>query len=213
MLFIIYLILLTICFVIGFVALFLNKRSPLHIKLFPWFIFITWVVEVNVKYWLAKYTTQFYTFFTVLDFIFFSFLLHQIVQNKKVKRVIVYATYGFLPAILINIFFVAGINRFHTLTFIIGCALLAFFSAYYLYELILKNPAVKPFTEASFWIVSGILLWHSCAAPILLTMEFLHQFSNVDLNSLNIFFTCINYLYYTLFNIAFLCLLKFRKNQ
>lgn len=209
MLFNVYLSLLFLCFVTGILAVYFNRRRPFYIKLFAWFIFMTLVIESTQKFFLHKYMQGLYNFYWLLSFAFFGYLLYQIIQSKPMKRIILIAEYVFLPTCLISIFYFGGFNHFHAINYLPGAILLILFSAYFLYELFFNSLNTKLIQEPTFWIALGILLFHSCSASIILAFDFSRQFLRVELKLLNSILLTINLLYYSLFTIAFLCVIKF----
>jgi hypothetical protein len=215
MLFNIYLAVLFICFITGVVSVYYNRKAPLYLKLFPWFILITFVVE-KVAIYLA-YTTRnnnaVYNFYSILEFAFFVFLIYNCIQNKRIRRVIVFTACLFLPFMLANIFFIKGIHHFETITFLPGSGLLILFSSACLYELFFKSSVKTPFKEPAFWIAVGILLFRSCTAPLFLVQGFGKQFTFKQLLLIGQFIIIINLIYYSLFTIAFLCNLKLGKTD
>jgi hypothetical protein len=185
----------------------------MYLKLFAWFVFITMVIEIAQKFFLHNYEQAFYNFYSLLEFIFLGYLLYQIVESGFIKRLILLTEYVYLPATLIDIFFIRGINHFHTITYLLGAVLLILFSVYFLYELFFKKLDVTSIKESSFCIVLGILLFHSCSAAIMLTVDFLNKFLPEEIRLLNKVMLAINLLYYSLFIIAFLCIPKLKKAQ
>lgn len=212
MLFYIYLIVLLSCFIIGIAINYFSKPVPLYLKLFPWFIFITFVVEIIAEYlaYTVRNKNAVYNFYSILEFTFLVFLIYNYIQNKRIRRVIVYVICVYLPVMLVNIFFIQGIHHFHTITFLPGSLLLILFSAWCLYELFFKNPAKAPFKQPAFWIATGILLFRSCSVPIFLVLEFGRQFTFKESVLISQFMLAINLIYYSLFSIAFFCNLSKR---
>ena len=138
-----------------------------------------------------------------------NFLLYQIIQNKLIRRIIVYMQWAYVVVVLINSFFIQGINQFNATSYLVGSGLLVFFSSYYLYELFFKNPSLKPLNEASFWVALGILIFHSCSCAILLALDYLSSFSRNEIKLLAHFTQALDLVYYSFFIISFLCIIKF----
>ncbi len=66
-----------------------------------------------------------YNIFTMLEFVFYFFVLYQIIQNKKAKRIIFHISWIYVLLFLINITFIQKITGFHTMTYSLGCLLIA----------------------------------------------------------------------------------------
>jgi hypothetical protein len=209
MLFRVYLALLFICFITGAVSIYSTKNLPRYLKVFPWFIFLTFLIEICGKYLFPSKTGPIYNTYALVEFIFFGIVLYHIIQNKLIKQSIVYSQCVYLLMAFINSCFIQGISQFNSISYLLSAVLLVFFSSYYLYELFFKNAVLKPLNEASFWIAVAILLFHTCSCPIVVVMDYLPLFSLQNLKLINSILLAIDLLYYSLFIIAFLCLHKF----
>jgi len=213
MLFNIYLIVLFICFCIGLRSVYYYRNIPLQLKLFPWFIFLTFIIELIAKHSPIQQQIVLYNFFTAFEIVFLFYLLHGFLVTKWIRRALVYLIVIYPIAAAIYILLFHGIYQFHTITFLIGSVLLMFFSSYSLYELFFKKKITKPSEDPSFWSALGILFFYSGSVSIALTCEFLELFSKTEIRLLNTLLLYINLLYYSLFAIAFLCIPKLQKAQ
>lgn len=213
MLFRVYLALLFICFITGAVSIYNTKNLPRYLKVFPWFIFLTFLIEISGKYLFPSKSGPIYNTYALVEFIFFGIVLYHIIPNKLIKRSIIYSECVYLIITFINNCFIQGINQFNATTYLLSAVLLVFFSSYYLYELFFRNAALKPLNEASFWIAVAILLFHSCSCPIVVAMDHIPLFSLRNLRLINNILLAIDLLYYSLFIIAFFCILKFRTQR
>jgi len=209
----IYLIVLFICFCIGLGSVYYNRNVPLRLKVFPWFIFLTFVVELIAKWSTIPQQAVIYNVFTVFEFVFLFYMLYGFLAHKWIKRSLFYVNFVYPIGALINVFFIHGVYQFHTNTFLIGSVLLIFFSSYYLYELFFKKKNMKPFEHPYFWVALGILLFYSCTASMVLTFDSWQLFSPADRKLVNSILLYINMVYYSLFAIAFLCIPKQKKHQ
>src|SRR5687767_11227651 len=104
MLFNIYLAVLFICFITSVVFAYYNRQAPLYLKLFPWFIFITFVVEIIVEYlaFTVRNKNAVYNFYSVLEFTFLVFLIYNCIPNTRMGRIVVYVVCAYIPVMLSN---------------------------------------------------------------------------------------------------------------
>jgi len=213
MLFKIYLILLFTCFIIGVIAVYRTKSAPRYLKLLPWFILITFIAEVLGGYVFKYKNGPVYNSFALIEVTFLNYLFYQLIQNKLIRRMIIYMQCAFSVVVLVNSFFIQGISKFNATSYLLGSGLLIFFSGYYLYELFFKNPSLKPFNKPSFWIATGILVFHASSCSVLLAVDHVSSFSKYEIKLIAWFIQTLDILYYSLFIIAFSCILKFRNPQ
>jgi hypothetical protein len=201
----IYLTVLLICFIIGIVTNYLIKPVPLYLKFFPWFIFLTLLVEITGVYLSFKYgrNLYFYNVFHLLEFLFFGYILYQISHKANAKRVIIYSGCIYLSIKAIS-FFIQSIRDFHTWSYLVGAFLLVVISAWYLFDFF-KESQSNPFRHPPFSISSGILFFYSCSIPLHLCLNFMINFTVSELKILGNIFLLINIIYYCLFSVAFVC--------
>src|SRR6266540_2139101 len=205
MLFYIYWSVLFICFIIGIVSNYFSKLVPLYLKILPWFIFLTLLIEISGVYLSFKYGRDlyFYNIFHILEFLFYGYIFYQMSQNPIIKRAIIYSGCFYLSITLIS-FFIQPISDFHNWSFFTGAFLLVFISAWYLIEFF-KESQSNPFGHTSFWIGCGILFFYSCAIPIHLFLNLMTNFYQAELNIMSNILLLINIVYYSLFAVGFVC--------
>ena len=125
--------------ILGFLSL-LNKKNRGKIFLvFPVFLLITLSVELYGIYLTDinqnTSTTLLYNLFTTFEFTFYSWMVREIIINKKVKKIILFVIFFYPFVSLVNIFFIQGKSGFHSVTYAIGCLIIVAWCIYYFYEL------------------------------------------------------------------------------
>jgi hypothetical protein len=212
-LFLIYLSTLFIAAATGFVSMYVNKEAPLYLKLFPWLILITWGVEKFALYWAVKYKNNHAIFnvFLIVQFLFYSFVLYNILPRVTIKKLVVYVVCGYLLIAIPLIFFIQGINYYNSIVYFIGGCILSFFSGYSLFELFRVPRTINLFRTPSFWICCAILFYHCCTIPIVTPWTLLLHITPFDLKILHVVLTMVYCMSYSMFAIAFICHATSRK--
>lgn len=198
----------------GFVTLVQKKLSD-GLKLFPFFLLLTLTVEIRGWQLSEKVlnNADLYNFFSVAAFTYYMYLLMEVVYSKTAKKIILYAMSGYAVISLSNILFIQKINSFHTMTYSIGCLLIVIVSMYYFYELLQVPRSIDLKKEPAFWIAAGLLFFYICTLPILGVLNYLFSFPGVIARSLEEIISILNVLLYSLFTIAFICRISFRRSM
>jgi hypothetical protein len=198
----------------GFITM-MQKRLPEGLRLFPFFLMFTLVVEILG--WrlseIPKNNADLYNFFSVSAFTYYMYLLMEVVYSRKAKKIILYIMSIFAVIALSNILFIQKINSFHTMTYSIGCLLIVVISMYYFYEMLQVPRFIDLKKEPAFWIAAGLLFFYICTLPVLGVLNYLFSIPGVIARSLEQIISILNVLLYSLFTIGFLCRISFRKSM
>jgi hypothetical protein len=192
-----------------------RKGTRLFLKIFPFFLFVTLIVEIVGQYLSdhKRNNTLLYNFFGVFEFTFYFWILRLIIRNAVAKKIIFHLLWIYPIISLVNIFFIQKLNIFGTITYSLGCLFIVVITIYYFFELFQLPPAIPLLREPAFWICSGLLLYYCCSFPMFALMTHLGKNTprfitkNLD-NILNL----LNILLYSSFTIAFLCRPRVRKS-
>ena len=196
----------------GFVTM-IQRRLPEGLRLFPFFLVLTLVVEI-LGWQLSEKrenNADLYNFFSLAAFTYYMYLLMEVVHSKRAKKTIVVLMSVYAIISLINILFVQKIDSFHTMTYSIGCFLIVVISMYYFYELLQVPRAIDLKKEPAFWIAAGLLFFYICTLPVLGVLNYLFSFPGVIGRSLEDIIAILNVLLYSLFTIGFLCRISFKR--
>ncbi len=182
-----------------------DSRSP-YLKLFPPFLFVTLVAEFTGSYlsFIGKKNNFIYSFFTVVEFCFYMFLISLIINNPKAKKIIRVSAIFYCIISISNILFYQGIDTFHTITYCLGCLAIVAVCIYYFFELFRSPKSVKLSKDPAFWICSGLLFFYCCGFPLYAFINFWGQIRIVA-DGFDDLITILNIFLYSLFTIAFLC--------
>lgn len=196
----------------GFISM-MQKRLPEGLRIFPFFLVLTLVVEI-LGWQLSEKVennADLYNFFSVAAFTYYMYLLGEVVYSRRAKKVILYIMSGYAVVSLANILFVQKIDSFHTMTYSLGCLLIVVVSMYYFYEMLQSPRAIDLKKEPAFWIAAGLLFFYICTLPVLGVLNYLFSIPGVIGRSLEQIIAILNVLLYSLFTIGFLCRISFKR--
>lgn len=207
----IFLISEVICFLAS-LALFFQATVPRYLKTFPFFLFLTIIIEIAGILLTKKKVDSIpmYNVFTTFEFIFYLYILRSIIYNIKVKKIILWLMAMYPVLVFINRMFFQK-NTFHTNTYSLGCLLIVGACIYYFYEIFQTTHSVNLVKEPAFWICSGLLFFYTCSFPLFGLWNHLHGLPRIILRNLAAVMQFLNVLLYSLFSIAFLCRIRIQK--
>ncbi len=189
------------------IALFVYSNTRYsYIKIFPFFLLVTIIAEFLGLYFakIHKPNVFIYNFFTVAEFIFYTLLIRHIIRNPKAKKIIAWCAVLYTATSIGNIFFFQGVQKFHTVTYSLGCLLIVIICFYYFMELFNSPRSEKLLADPSFWICSGLLFFYCCSFPLYAFSNFWFGFKWMRKSFTDII-NILNILLYSMFIIAFLC--------
>ncbi len=182
-----------------------SPRHP-YLKIFPPFLFATMVAEYAGSYlkYIHEPNAFIYNFFSVIEFVFYMFLISLIIKNGKVKKIIRLGSLLYAMVSIGNILFFQGMERFHTVTYSLGCLVIVIICIYYFLELFSSPRSGKLSADPAFWICSGLLFFYCCGFPLYAFMNFWVGFKWMRKSFTDIV-SILNIFLYSLFVISFLC--------
>ena len=194
---------------VGFITSF-KKDNPTYLQIFPFFLMLTLATELlGWQMGLSNLNNSaVYNYSSLVAFIFYMYVLRYVVVNPTARKIILFVIIFYAIGTLIYIIFILEPVAFHTLTYIIGCSLIVVLSIYYFYELFQAPRAINLTREPAFWIVIGLLFFYSSTLPVL---GIVNYYPEVYVSGEPILMI-LNILLYSLFIIAFLCRIRYRKS-
>ena len=208
-----YFTLVIVSFLASLTAYF-QKDAQRYLRLFPVFLLMTIVVEIFAT-WLYRYgksTTVLYNFFSSFEFLFYIYILREIIQSRTAKKVIFHAGWAYILFIVLNFLFIQKIVSFTSLTYALGCLLIGIICIYYFFELFQSKQSVNLVRHPSFWICSALLFYYCCSFPIFGLLNFLKQAPSIIRKNINDIVMLLNVFLYSSFTIAFLCRIRVRNS-
>lgn len=206
-----YIVFILISTIAGFLCM--KRNTPLHLKIFPYFLLVTVLVEI-VGWYLSTHNIHnnlMYNLYTIVEFVFYLYMMRQIVVNKTVRKIIAVLLAAFTAIAVTNFFFYQKPFVFNSVTFTTGCFLMVSLCIYYFFELFQLPQSVNLLREPSFYICSGFLFFFACSFTLMGLINYLANSSVLVLRGVSIMILSMNIMLYSLITIAFLCRVRFRK--
>jgi hypothetical protein len=199
---------------IASIVMYFRKNQLLYLKIFPLFLLLTIEVEAAGTIMSGKNinTSSLYNIFTTLEFVFYFWMLRQIIKNSIAQKIILYCLCLYPVLVLTAILFWIKPGYFHAPTYALGCLLVVAICIYYFFELFQLPHSVNLIREPAFWICSGLLFFYSCSFPIFGLANIINQLPGFIVRNIEVILNIMNGLLYSLFTIAFLCTLKMRRS-
>ena len=204
---------LVACLVASITAFF-QKHSPLYLRICPFYLLVTILVQQIGNYMSRNgiHNALLYNCYSIFEFIFYFFILREIIQNKRIKVVILFILIVYTIIALLNIFSSRTEGAFYSQTYVIGCILIVILCITYFVELFQLPKAANLKNEPSFWICTAILFSYVVTFPYWGLVNFTNTAPKIILENLMNILVIINILSYLLFTIAFLCRIRIRKS-
>ncbi|MDP4131917.1 MAG: hypothetical protein Q8939_17280 [Bacteroidota bacterium] len=204
---------LVACFVVSIISFF-QKHSPLYLRLCPFYLLVTILVQQIGNYMSQHgiHNALLYNCYSIFEFIFYFFILREIIQNKRIKSVILFILITYTLMALFNVFNSRTGSDFHSKTYAIGCIVIVILCITYFVELFQLPKAANLKNEPAFWICTAILFSYVCTFPFWGLVNFMNTAPKIIIKNLMTILVIINILSYSLFTIAFLCRIKIRKS-
>lgn len=210
----VYFTIIVVSFLASLTVYFQVNIQP-YLRMFPLFLLLTLVIEVISQYLIShkRQPTILYSFFTSFEFIFYLYTIREIVHSRRMKKYILISIWFFILALVMNFLFLQQIHSFSSLTYSVGCLLIASGSVYYFYELFQEPHAINLVHQPAFWICSGLLFFYSCTFPIYGVLNLIRNAPDIIKVNIRWIIILLNVFLYSSFTIAFLCRLRTRKSM
>ena len=212
---------LTLATFLASLFVFANKPVPLYLKLFPVYFFLVIIFGMITEYraYHGQHTTDIGNVWSILEFCFYFFIIHQNVVNVKARRIILFIIfiYGFFA--FINFIFIQKKGGLNPTNFAIGSLIVVSLCIYYFSELFRKSDAVSLARLPSFWIISGIMFNNVAFFPINSLEFFMIEWTRTNYKKYQVIFenlgmisNLIILLTFLLFSIGFTCRIRISKS-
>jgi hypothetical protein len=199
------LVYLTDIFIIGLFFFFYKKTvKNKALIIITLYCFIDLAVNSIVEFFPFKNVSILYSFFTLAEFILFSYFIYLNIENKAVRQGILILHLLFTIFIIVYQFF-ANFRSVDSVPIGIETILILILSFYYLYEQMSNMEKDFIYNTFHFWVITGMMIY-------LAGSFFIYIFANqVDKETLHQFWFLTNVFYILkniLFAIAILIFLK-----
>jgi hypothetical protein len=193
---------------------FFQKGTPLYLRLCPFYLLATILVQ-KIGLYMSQHGIHngfLYSSYSNFEFIFYFFVLRSIIQNKRVKSLLLFILIAYPLVAIFNMFYFSAESDFQSKIYTVGCILIVVFCIIYFWELFQLPKTINIKNEPSFWICTAILFSYVVTFPYWGLVDFMKTAPKIVLNNLLNLLMIINILSYLLFTIAFLCRIKIRKS-
>lgn len=141
---------------------FRRLRPPLIRALVPFLalslgVEITGLITARMNIW----NLWMYNFFTCFEFLFYSYVYSKLLVNGKWVRIIRYSLVVYPLLFLVNIFFIEGFLKFHTITYRIGSVMVVTWCCLYFRQLMTSTDYTPVLRNPVFWISTGLLFFYT----------------------------------------------------
>jgi hypothetical protein len=208
------------CFLVS-LSVFFQKPVPRYLKLFPVYLFCALILGMIAE-WLSyhnEYSTGLINVWSIFEFCFFFYVLHEIILSKKVKRMILFIISLFVLFAFVNIIFIQKKVGFNPVNFTVGCLIVVSLCIYYFVELFQKTETESLARLPAFWIASGLLFNNVLSFPVSALDNFMEKLTRENYKAYHIIFDNIGLitniiilLTSILYSIGFLCRIRIRKS-
>lgn len=169
---------------------FLKRPVPPYLKFFPVYFFCALILGMRVE-WLSnhnRYSTGVSNVWGVIEFCYFFFIVHETIDNKKVRRMILFIILIFASFAYTNIYFIQKKVGFNSVNFTVGCFIIVSLCIYYFVELFQKTEFQPLFKLPSFWIVSGLLFNNVLSFPLFALDNFMETLTRANYDKYRVLF-------------------------
>jgi len=209
----IYFLLLIISFLASLTAFF-QKGTQLYLRLFPLFLLVTIAVELFAT-WLSGHkrsTTILYNFFSSVEFLFYMYVLREIIRSPQVRKIIFHIAWINLLLGVGNTLFIFKTGSYNSVTYALGCLLIAIICIFFFFELFQSTSSINLIRLPAFWICAGLLFYYTCSFPIYGLFNFLRRVPDFLRKNIQVILLLLNVFLYSSFTIAFLCRIRVRNS-
>jgi len=209
----VYFYFIALCLLVSLTSFFVKPRAELYLRVFTPFLVLTLTIEMICDRLFNKGlpNVHIYNYFTAFEFVFYMFAVRLMIESQRIKRIILVTIFIYTIGAVINIQFLLGTYEFHTITYSIGCLLVAICCIFYFLELFRRPKSVNLMRIPAFWICSGLLFFYCSSFPLFSLVNLWGKISPIINKNFGAIISILNIFLYSLFTIAFLCRIRRRK--
>ena len=159
-----------------------GKTYKSDLRFFPVFLLIMLAVELTAVYLSNqnRHNTFIYNLEAVFEFGFYLFFLQRVNSRYTNTKPLNFLIPAFLGLYLVNIFYFQGREVFNTYTFILGCVFVIVLCIQYFILIVKVSPKFIYWREPIFWIVLGLLFYHSMMLPFFGIINYFETRPNIS---------------------------------
>jgi len=195
-------------------TLYYQKKRSLVLYFLPPFLLLAFLVEsIGIWLWYRGINNLWlYLIFTTIEFIYYSWLISEVVDIPLIKKTLLHCMWVFPFLVILNkMFLQKGSEQYLTITYALGCLIIACAAMAYFFNLFQSNRYVNLRKDPFFWICSGLLFYYTCSFPFFTIVNILNSESPIFLRNYGAITSLLNILLYSSFIVASLCRISIRK--
>lgn len=184
-------------------------------RLFVPFVFFLIFIELSSPLGFFKNQKSnhwFFNFATLIEFVFYFYIYYLSFTVKQNKKWALYFIIALPVLFFINIVWVQGFNKFHTITYRIGSVFLIILCYFYFKQLLTSDKFIFLLSVPLFWISVGLLFFHTGFFIYYCSFDYI-VYKKIGYNLIlwRALSHSFNFLLYTTFLISFICHKAIRK--
>ncbi len=192
-----------------------RKESPLYLRLFPYFLTLTFLIELIGQYFQERgiHNVIIYNIYSPIQFSFLTYFFAQVIPNRVIQKII-WRTGFIIPlTCILNMFFLQGLHVFNTYTFLLCSMEMILLGIIYFYQLFKSSANVTLLKEPPFWICIGIIFFSTCSVTLIGSSNYIALLPKLILSNMNQILLLVDSFFYLMFIIAFLCQIQVRSSS
>jgi hypothetical protein len=193
-----------------------HRRNDKSLRVLVIIMTVTVVVEGIASYYkrvLEKANHQFYNISVPLIILLFLWMFMRYYKREKHRNIIKASMVALVAFAFVNGFFLQGITRFCTYTYIAGALLLVLATAFYFLEMVQEPVMISLKKEPMFWLSTGVLILYLPKCILYAAFEYL-AYHNESLISFGATFHLMNkilsLIFFSFLSYASICRLIYR---
>jgi len=184
------------------------------LRLFSFFLAFTFLGEIFGIMWGAKLyhltslgrnNQWFYNIFHLFGYTFLMYFFYNILDQKRIKKVISRLVIAFLVFAMSNLLFFQGLMQLNTYTEVLACFIMVFMSIAYYYQLLDAPQLTQLSRDPFFWISTGVLIYHLGSVMGIFLINVMNIISSEKAKGIHTIIMFSSVAMYLNFSIAYLC--------
>jgi hypothetical protein len=193
-------------------SVYFQRPLPLYLKIFPVYLGQIYLTSLYYEAFPnRKNPAMIANVVDGIEFLFFYFVLWNIIQNRKVKRFIGYMLFILPVLAFFNLAYTQSNTGYNTINFSVGCLLTVILCIYFYFELLQVTETRSLARLPAFWIVTGIFFNNVCTFPIYAFIAYMKNIPPIIIRNISMIFLMVTLFSAILYSIGFLCRIRIRK--
>ena len=148
----------------GVVVGFIRYSNLIRVlKTLPFFLLLTLLAEIATPLKLIRFhgnNAWFFNLFTTFEFLYYCFIFYSILESYSQKKILLFSGVAFFILAGVNIFFIQGFYKFHTISYRLGAVMIIVWCFLYFRQLLRSSEYIVLLRNPYFWISTGLLFFY-----------------------------------------------------